>query len=898
MRAWRGLPALYFAALSVVLLRTPLSQPGMLTFDDLIPFMHLDQIADFMFSPWNDYYQWPELRGRYSLLWQALRYVDWMPFAYWAVSVAVGLGAYGLVAHVAARVFPQPVRMRGPALLAGTVYLVLIFSTKAQQLQSLYLGAAFLPIAVHALLKSFDEAGRWRWRWALVAAGLLLVNPSIHLVLLGFGAMAALALAPLAKRQLAGLKSVGLVVAFGLGPYLGWMASGTLSPTTAATASVPLGLLQAWSAPFWERLLLPVGLSLTETQAAGKYVFAHDLFLRFPLESLLFLVIPLGAFFGGWAGRGRPLVWGTLGLWLFSVWMSTGVAHGVSGYAALIALAQGTTPLAGPAGLVLSVLRNPDRWLFVAAMCAVVLLGVGLTRLSGWVAGTRWEVRLGTALVVAGVVLGPFVLHPAMVGVWSGDLGGILRPAVLPDAYREGLAVVGRNKTLYLPLLGTRPLSWNHGKKTQDEPFALLHGGPSMEGATGSPLSSQEYLGYAYFELLYHRKTRNLGRYLSAAGIRYVFFHDLDVGEPFVPDEFDRVRGALNDQSDLKLVFHRENVYVYENQALAPAAALERLSGVVVHLGSWGEAVEALGLDVTPRKVAWLEAEEGEVDLGALQRALALDPARVVVYAPTGAEGLAHLLMLKGAGVVAYPDPGWDAAAMDWTTQRELNTHVLNLFRFQDRFGLFGPERAYGQRLAATEIQGAAFPFHWRVTAEGVYDVYARVAAPMGARIQASLDANGYAKTVQIEPSPTYRFVRLDTLHLMSGSYDMTLTNLSNVPLVVNLIHVVSQPEQAAFIQKIGPILGAVEVVSSPQALGQRVIGWGTAPAAPLWGYARQAYWGRRWLVGAQAELAPLRSWWVASVYEGTYDQQTPSWVLRGGPADERDDLQGTDRSP
>lgn len=862
-----------FFLLSLFLLRDTLFSPGILTFDDMIPFHHFHQIGDFMFQSWNDYYQWPEVRGRYAFLWTPLRYAPWMPLGLLFACVMIGLGAYGLSAHLYQRFQPMENSLQKLApILAGGLYLILIFSSKAQQLNTLFLGAAFYPMALHAYLKASGSEMKKFWMWALLAALLLVINPAIHLVVLGYGTLTFLMLVQLFSKdhRKAGVLGWLIITLAGLVPYSIWILGAAAAPTTAATASVPLTLIEAWSAPFQERLLLPVGLSLTETQATGIYTFVGDLFERYPLGSWLFAIYSAASGLSLIFWRKSLMAWGFGLLWLLTVFMSTGLYYNISGYQVLISLAQSDGILSTIAGAVLTILRNPDRWLFPASLCLVVLSGALFYGLFRWLKETNWEIKAGGGLLGVAIFAIPLVMHPAFQSTFSGNLGGLLKPAPMPVAYREALDIIDAEKTLYLPLMGTRQLRWNHNKKTQDEPFALMHGGASIEGATGSTLINQSYVGYLYFELLYQQKTTQLGQYLNLNGIRYVLFHD-DVLDPFVEDEFETVLTTLKAQQDLELVYERDQVYLFENQSNPAPVSLNPLNGLILSYGGMDDVAALIESGVDPLKTGLLQLQEGDLDWDTFAYLVQNHPSDISLYAPQGHEDLFLLLLASKTGHLISPTPGWDAASEDWETHRELNIHVNNFNKFKGKFGYFGVEQALHHRLIATDVEGAVFPFEFEITTPGQYQLYLRVSAPAGSRLQLSIADHNYEQDVLLSGTQRYHFVPVDTLHLNKDKYRLQLENLTNFPVVVNALYLVPVQNVDTYRALFESHLSALNVANTTQALAESI--QASAPSGEWIGYYERSFWNQHRLLKDGRYHMPLRSWMVANFYLATLEK-------------------------
>ncbi|GEM_PF-3201247 len=924
MERRQGWAQLGLAFAVVLLVRVPLaslgSREGWLAFDDLIPLMHPHQIGDFLVAIWNEYYQWPEVRGRYSLLGTPFRYLPLIPLGLLLGALLAALGAFRLTLYVR-RLLGLAPEVLGP-FAAGLLYGVLTLASKAHQLHTLFLGMGLLPWMILAFLRAISAPRpRGGWAWAGLAALLLWINPAIHLVVLGFGALTVLALfaalggggrhplpSPLpVPTPLPALRAWGVVAALGLLPYglmLGLSGPGL---TTAATASVPPGLLAAWSGPLLPRLVLPLGLSLPETFRAGTYVFLDDLWARYGGPTLAFALFPVLALGALWRFRRSPLVLGLGALWLGSAFLATGVYYPLSGYRVLLALTELPGPWGAPARGVLAVLRNPDRWLLLASLMLAVLSGLGLASLSSRLGALLPRARRGISVALLGAVLLPFALHPAFRPLAAGDVGGVFRPVPLPEAYREAMGIVAGERTLYLPPMGARPLRWNLGKKTQDEALLLLHGGPSLEGVTGSPLLNQLYLMYAYRRLLYEGNSRALGAYLTLGGFRYLVFHD-DVEDPVWPEEFVRVRRALDAQRDLVLRFEREGVAVFENAfggATGPTATAATstpmpfsttistpirapvplpLDGVIAFGGSLEEGVALLEAGVDPRRVGLLSVGEGDLGWTTFRRwASELGP-RLLVYANGGPRELLLGLLaadaargVGDAGAVGYPNPGYGEGARPWWDHRWLNITAFNFVKFSERYGLFGPEGAQGYKLAATRTEGAELAVPLRIIDNGEYALFLRVAAPLGARVEVDVDGL-YARELEILPSPGYRFVEVERLRLRAGGHRVRLRTLTNKPFVLNLAYAVPTRTLRGEEPRFEELLRRVAWVRSPEALLERLEDLRRARPDPergiaLYGFYGPVYWERRFLKanaegGEPLRVRPQRSWWIGHLYE------------------------------
>lgn len=912
-----GWAQLVLALLAVLGVRVPLFSSGWLAFDDLIPLMYPHQIRDFLTSVWNDYYQWPEVRGRYSLLGTPFRYLPWIPVGLVIGSLLAALGAFRLTFYVQRLVGLTASGWPVGPFVAGVFYLLLTLASKAHQLHTLFLGMGLLPWTLFAFLKAvYAPQARRRWAWGGWTALLLLLNPAIHLVVLGFAALTVLALVLLTERRGSPLRAWSLVGLLGLLPYglALWLSGPGL--TTAATASVPPRLLEAWSGPWGPRLVLPLGLSLPETFRTKTYVFLDDLFARYPWETLGFLVFPALAWVALWTLRRRPLVLAIGALWLGSVFFATGVYYDLSGYRALIALTELPGLLGAPAQVALAVLRNPDRWLLLASLMLAVLSGLGIAGIERQLPRPRLRPRLRIPLVplnagVRGVlvlaVLLPFAIHPAFRPLWAGDVGGVLRPVPLPAAYREALALVDGEKTLYLPPMGARPLRGNGSKKTQDEALLLLHGGPSLEGVTGSPLLNQLYLMYAYRRLLYEQRPQALGRYLALGGFRYLFFHD-DVEDPIWPDEFRRVREALNASPDLLLRWEQEGVggvvALFENVGLSrgpegPAGRELRgpLEAVIAFEGSLNDARTLLEIGVDPGKVGLLHVGEGDLDGTTFLRWVQILGPRLLVYQPSPAGGEEDLLLSllaadartaasgETGGAVGYPDPGYGPGARLWWDHRWLNITAFNFVKFFERYGLFGVEGAQDYKLAATVEEGAEVEVPLRIETSGEYTLFLRAAAPLGTRLLVDLDGL-YARELELPPSPGYRFWEIDRLRLRAGSHRVRLTTLTNKPVVLNLVLALPTRELVEQRRRWEELRPRVTWVDSPDALLERLerleerTPVSPPPESALYGYYGPVYWERRLLElerepdrergggGERLRFSPKRSWFIGHLYE------------------------------
>jgi len=855
--------------LSFIMVREVLFTPGILAFDDLIPHLHANQTIDFVTQAWNNYYQWPEVRGRYSIFGTLFRYAPIIPLSLWFICTLAGVGVYFLSTFV-----QREVGVRNESTLAaiasGFFFMAILFSAKSHQFYSLFLGAALLPWLFVCFLNSIKAQSKW-WLWALAGVGFLLINPAIHMVILGFGAITLMMLVSFIQHRWIGFKVWSVVAIFGLVPYGYWVWVSNQGIISAAMGSVPLNLnlVRSWSGPFFERILLPMGLSLPETHASptGQYVFADQLFSRYPIETAFFGLFALLAVIALWRFRTHWLLLSFGLLWTITIMMGSGIHHSISFYSFFLALAEGEGVFASLINGLLAVLRNPYRWLLLGAMLLATLSGLGLTFLLSrfkqrW---QDWSMAAGAVAVV--MWLFPFVAHPAFQPVFYGDLGGVLRPMPLPNAYENALELVEQEKVLYLPIMGgARPLSWNNLKKTPDEAFALLHGGPSMEGSTGAPLPNQEYLGYLYFELLYEQKTTHLGRYLNFAGFRYLFFHD-DVENPKPEDEFVKTRQALELQTDLELIFHQDNVYLYENLSWKPNE-FTPLDGVIAFDGSLDSIQQLIDSDIDLNRVGLIRADEGDLDWQTFSNWVERLEQKVIAFSPSGRDQFLLNLLARSTGEVAYPLLERNENSLKWRDHAWLNVSVNNFSRFKQDYQRFGIDGAFNHRLVATSEGNLTQAFHFTIKDSGVYALFLRGMAAQGSHLSLRLD-DVYETDLFFEPSTNYQFLPVEELFLSAGTHQIEIETLSNAPVILNMAYAIETSEWVA-VQNVFESYQGLTLAKSIDELADAIERAETQEASStlsLLGYRGKHYWQQRWLETNGQQARPWRNWMVGSLY-------------------------------
>lgn len=838
-RYWRhGVAPAVLLCVAIVLCRGIWS-PGIITFDDLLPLQTTEQLSSFMFSDWNDFYQRPEMRAQAGFFWVWLRWHPLMRIGLVFSTILLALGAYVLTLRLiisVSRPRVTGVKEHSVAVCAAIYYLLFALVSMAHQLSTIYIGMALLPWTLVCMLRGLEADSR-RWAWPLVAGVLLMVNPSPHIQLLLLLLLPVMLVVLLGARVLRLRHALSGFLLF-CAPWIGFQTL-TVLPTLAAglleeVVPVRWAILRAQSRSLLEAFLLPIDKSVPLTHQTGQYTFAPQLLRSGGITSAVLVVHVLLAV-GAAVRRRTPLILGLMAMYLLTALMATGVEYDSNPYQLMFRAAE--IPMVGvPMRYASMILRTPSRWLLMGSLLVAALSAIGIhelmTQASKIAAGKKRALTSAVCALCAAIYLAPFALETALHPVWSGDLGGALKPMPVPAHWQAALEHVDGAMTLYLPIVGGRQIVWEGDRrKVTDELFCLLHGGPSIEGDSGSSLMNQRYVGYMYYYLLYERKSANIGRYLNLIGIEYVVFHDDLLEAPYyhTPHEFARVLDALLQQRDLELIYVGGGVNVFRNLSFQKYE-MEPARGLILYRGTGAALSKLLEEGVTPPGVVLLRVDEGDLDWHGFKSLLSVAGDRTVLFDKGDGNGMLLDLISSNYGTRVFfrIDPLSPKQQSDWRDQVYLNATTIGHRRFFDRYGVFGIDGALEGKIVATDVLGAEVTAGFSMKRSGVYEVYIRAAAPRG-EVTLRVTSGGVSQDLVLRRTEGFGFWKVGEFFLGEGNQSVSVELQSaRQPVVLNMVYVIDRETRERLEEDFGDLVGNLGVTVANDV--KDVVDWYSVP--------------------------------------------------------------------
>lgn len=454
-----------------------------------------------------------------------------------------------------------------PALAAGTFYILNPFAvTRVVMGQSyLLLAYALTPWAILAWLRFVAKPSVTAGLAAGVAISAVILTNAHHLILAPF---LIIFLLPWPRQSkiysprtvLAVLTPLG---ALGLATMLAHQAS-----SAAYLAFQPLGpWARAVQAPFTGSLVMDV-LTLTATWKLDLlFLFPHEILPGAVLAGPLLLIMGVGIV-AAW--RHPTLGWLVRRLVLLSlacVLLTIGVAHPL------------TEPLA--AWLYEHVpfwlgLRDSGKFMSLLAVSETILLGLGLAVIPRLIAPARHAPLLKTMfrLLPPGLAV---IIMAALIWPAQSGFGGQIAPRAYPPSWHEWQAQAATyprpGRTLFLPWHMYLPFEFTDGRTVVNPApgfftnTEIISGDNSEVGGTfGRPFIATESarpLSRQIEQILAEAAVQqDMGRRLAAENIHFVML---------ATDTVDVTQYQyLYQQPDLRLVFERPELVVWENMVLAP----------------------------------------------------------------------------------------------------------------------------------------------------------------------------------------------------------------------------------------------------------------------------------------------------------------------------------------
>jgi hypothetical protein len=522
-------------------------------------------------------------------------------------------------------------------------------------------------------------------------------------------------------------------------------------------------------------------------------------------------------------------------------------------------------------GLTWAFLRNPQWFYYVIAYCLSFLGGItvilfaskilGLPRLQeqGTTIGPslqplRSKLRITkhvrVALIITLAILGlvaplfAYTRYPL-----SGNLNNAYEPVLFPQAYKDVARFLdsqpGTFRVWWLPVSvdGTMEFDWQ-ASQTFVFPTPYLSDQPYLEGTNNL---STKFLVHLYAQELLGNSTHNLGKILAPLGVKFVVLHeDLRrdqtslylAGNPYANSEEKKAQQVLEEQRDLRLVFHEDfwstNIYnqtrpsrmlVFENTYQIPYAYASDPLLLIGGLRSTTNLFEIAQFNPFEHSVILSE------NLAPSQLRNLLREADTIVFGAN--KTIADLTLgLENTGIInpgqyttrTKPDQFWSV----------MSDGLLFFYIRQFSQKLAAPyplegDYLYGGVGAVTSARNTSLTFSMPVANTDTYDVWVRsLRSPIGGNFSLQLDHQPL-KVFQTESTLTHlNWEKAGTATLAKGEHSFSLTNIQGSNLV-NAITVAPSSEVAETQQWVTNLLAYKNVFTLVADSGNHPVLWNTA---------------------------------------------------------------------
>jgi len=867
----------YFLALQLLLLRKALFRPGIIVFEDMVPFFTRRQLFDYLFDSWFPTLQNYPLRGRYIGIWAtALRHVSATRLSMVLLLTLAGFAIYTATLKLVEAIAPaQCSRWRaGSALVSATYVLLILSAAKLSHYYSLILGSALSYLCiVNFMLFAFgsSQGNRGVYRTPLVCAALMCFIPSIQVLVLLYAALGLTAvISALSERNTRPLTGLGIISLLHLAPYAIFLQAITGSePTALASDAAPLSYayVSGWSV---SSIALASGaqFSALSMYTHGNYMPVVSLPALF--QAPLFLACMLRRGYR----RSRPFV-GVSILYMVSCVMAFGVSNPLGGYHLWLRIVNAGAPvISAVADAGLRILRAPHRWMllqvFFSGVFVALLLTAAMSVIQRWNHRIRGAAWAGFALLTVGA-MAPFVLPPYE-PIVTGDLGGALRPVVLPDIVQTMRRAVVEDPDdgllIAYPIQGMDLVQWDDATRSLvgGEFYCFLFESACVEGAAGTSPVNQLAVTTGYH--LLRQGSPLASSFYAALGVRHLFLHFDQVSGQKDASIQPAVLRTLQTDDGFRLAHENAPYWLFEVSDDAFRSGYRPV--LLATYAHPDQVLSLLGDDTLAREVAVVDVMNGDIGWEELKRAALENPRQVALYKPSDfseSDVLRSLLHADGVGVWSAPARDCTLAAGCPSGWRSVDSQIASTGYFEtiSSHAVWGGFSALSGAPLLTQSSTSAVDVAFSVPSADVYDVAIRLQCHTGCELSVGLDSQPAThRQVSLDGGRGYRFVPVYTGLLLAGEHRLTITPQGAAPIAIDIVYAV--PGQVIR-DGLAVLTTLLEngVIGSLTETGAR--SWGTFDVAPFYFYNQDLYSRNlRFASPSERDLTPVRSWFGASV--------------------------------
>ena len=358
------------------------------------------------------------------------------------------------------------------------------------------------------------------------------------------------------------------------------------------------------------------------------------------------------------------------------------------------------------------------------------------------------------------------MLSLILLAAWpfSGDVYGRFRPAQIPPEYYALNSYFEKNEGLYrgwwLPIdYGFVYYQWS-GYYPPSHPFF-----------TSEPwvLWDSDLASYLYIFGILNGGTDSIGTILSSLGVKYVILRTDISSQPQIGywDELSRALSGLQNQKDLKLIFHDGYLYVFEVTEEPKYIAVGQLALIFGGYQVAMDLYETKQLNSTSYEYVFAQQLNGEQLINLIKYS------NLIAFGPHNNINESALQLLDNDFI--YP-----SGLSNWSriSGSDFYPYYLNPLSIQKNLALdWSGDIPFGNTLVITDNEGASFEIPIFVNSSGDYEVWFRLLkSPLSGMITVNIQGNLYH--VNTTANKAYlSWVKVANLWLNKGNHTILVTN-------------------------------------------------------------------------------------------------------------------------
>jgi hypothetical protein len=448
----------------------------------------------------------------------------------------------------------------------------------------------------------------------------------------------------------------------------------------------------------------------------------------------------------------------------------------------------------------------------LVSLCFSILVGYATASIGSSVANDLAILRNGMNIVGTRLVARAFrfaatssktiLLLVLIVGIFlngwpllTGDLGGYMHPVQLPADYvrmNNWLAsqpddsrtawLPPSSRVIWSPYQQVAPLS----NRDELSPLPVWASAKPVLGLGVTyqfPTRARVFPQFFAQDAMQRNLTSWVGKVYGIADVGYVIYHSDTVDQ----SSFGALSRGLLNQQDLSLAYSDGPLSVYRNAD--NLQEVQGIGGAMLVLGGLDSYLETMAIPgYNPVTYPSIFLEQSPLSIEQLTSYLSYSDA-LMIFGPKSVDDL----ILSSIGSEYYVAPQ-DSLKSTWPVSPwDKDFFYSNLWvpvRLDGVNGIkFDP--ALGKQILLTSQSGANTDAPFTITESGLYDTWVRVlSSPMAGSLDIGVDGTSWTVGTTSDELAGFKWIRVGSEELTSGSHDLTVTNNSGFN-AVNLVAIV-----------------------------------------------------------------------------------------------------------